>query len=86
MSHIDLAAKMAGAEPLTPIVAMKDWNDEKQRWIGTICQAFRYPDGTEGIVVYDVESAETQVEIDDWARESMRDKPWDTTPPTGKSK
>lgn len=78
MDAAELAAKIAGAEPLTGVVAMKDWNDEKQCWIGTVCQAFRYPDGTEGIVVYDVGSAETQVEIDDWARHSIRTKPWET--------
>lgn len=73
-----------GAEPLTSIVAMKDWNDGKQCWIGTVCQAFRYADGTEGIVVYDVGRADTQVEIDDWARTSLRDKLWerDTDSPT----
>ncbi len=73
----DLSSKLEGAEPLTGIVAMKYWNDTKQRWIGTVCQAFRYKDGAEGIVVYDVGSAETQVEIDDWARRSMAEKPWE---------
>lgn len=77
MNAAELAAKMVGAEPLTGIVAMKDWDDGKQRWIGTVCQAFRYPDGTEGIVVYDVGSAETQVEIDDWARHSIKTRPWE---------
>lgn len=73
----ELAAKIAQATPLTGIVGMKDWNDEEQCWIGTVCQAFRYPDGTEGIVVYDVGRAETQVEIDDWARNSIATRPWD---------
>jgi hypothetical protein len=76
MDDTELAAKIAAAKPLTEIVAMKAWNDEKQCWIGTVCQAFRYLDGTEGIVVYDVGRAETQVEIDDWARESLATKPW----------
>jgi hypothetical protein len=69
--------ELATAEPLTGVVAMKDWNDEKQYWIATVCQAFRYADGTEGIVVYDVGHAETQVEIDDWTRNSLATKPWE---------
>jgi hypothetical protein len=77
MNDAELAAKIANAEPLTGIVAMKDWNDLKQCWIGTVCQVFRYSDGTEGIVVYDVGRAETQVEIDDWARLSLETKPWE---------
>ena len=69
--------EIASAEPLTDIVAMKVWNDKKRCWIGTICQAFKYSDGTEGIVVYDVGRAETQIEIDDWACDSLETKPWE---------
>lgn len=65
------------AKVLTGVVAMKDWNEQKQCWIGTVCQAFLYLDGTEGIVVYDVGHAETQVEIDDWGRNSIATKPWE---------
>lgn len=75
MIDSDVKQNLSKAEPLAGIVAMKDWNDQKQCWIGTVCQAFRYAVGTEGILVYDVGSAETQVEIDDWAKDSMTRKP-----------
>lgn len=65
------------AEPVTPIVCMKKWLDDKQRWMGVVCQAVKNPNGEEGIIVYDVNTAETQVEIDDWADDSIATKPWE---------
>jgi hypothetical protein len=44
-------------------VGMKDWNDEQQRWIGTIVEA---DEEACQITVLDVGSAAAQVEIDDW--------------------
>lgn len=71
------SSDLEGAQPITEIVTMKNWNDRKQRWDGVACQAFRLADGSETIVIYDVGSAETQVGIDDWGRASIRDRPWE---------
>jgi len=57
--------------PLTHILAMKDWNAAKRKWIGTICQAVRYEDGTKGIIVLDVMSAKTEQALDDELHLSM---------------
>lgn len=65
------------ARPYGDIVAMKDWQDARQQWVVVICQVFENPDGRQGIVIYDVGSAETQVEADDWARETIAAKPWE---------
>jgi hypothetical protein len=62
--------------PLTHILAMKDWNAAKRKWIGTICQAVRYEDGTEGIVVLDVMSAKTEEALDEELHLSMVLRPW----------
>jgi hypothetical protein len=62
-------------EAITEIVGMKHWNDEKQCWDGVVCQA-RRKDGKEFVLVYDVGSAETQVEIDDFLRHSIATEPW----------
>ena len=52
---------------------MKDWNDEQQRWIGTIVEA---DEEACKITVLDVGSAATQVEIDDWIQRALREKRW----------
>lgn len=54
-------------------VGMKDWNDEQQRWIGTIVEA---DEEACKITVLDVGSAATQVEIDDWIQRALREKKW----------
>lgn len=59
------------------VVGMKNWSDEKQRWHGVICQVRVDGDGEEFVQVYDVGSAETQVEIEDWLRDSIATRPWD---------
>lgn len=64
-------------EALTGVICMKNWDDEKQCWVGIVCQAFRALDGKEGIVVYDVGTADTQVEIDDWGVNSIATRPWE---------
>ena len=61
--------------PASDIIGMKNWDDEKQCWIGVICQVM-VVDGKESVHVYDVERAETQVEIDDWIKEAIATKPW----------
>jgi hypothetical protein len=65
----------------SPIVAMKNWDDEKQKWLGVICQVRRDENGKEFIQIYDVKSADTQVEIDDWARNSIATEPWNKAGP-----
>jgi hypothetical protein len=45
---------------LTPIVGMKNWNKKKKRWDGVVCQAMRYDDGAEQIIIYDVMHAPTE--------------------------
>lgn len=82
MSPEDHAAKIMGATPLTPTVAMKNWNEKKRRWDGVICQAFRYPDGSEGIVVYDVGTAKTESELDVWAEGALEARAWEAKEPT----
>ena len=62
--------------PLTHILQMKDWNAAKRKWIGTVCQAVRYDDGSEGIVVFDVVSAKTVQALDDELHLSMSTRPW----------
>jgi len=73
----DRIRQLTEGEPLTPMVAVKRWDDAKQAWLGVICQCFRDSEGREGIVVYDVGMADTQVEIDDWCEEALRTKPWE---------
>ena len=64
------------AKPITAVVAMKHWSNEKKCWIGKICQAVRYPNGTEDTIIYDQGEAETQAGIDEWARKSLAARTW----------
>jgi len=59
------------------ILGMKNWSDEKQCWMGVICQIRKDESGNEFIQIYDVKSAELQVQIDDWIKESIATKPWE---------
>jgi hypothetical protein len=54
-------------------VGMKNWDNERQRWIGTIVEA---NEETCEITVLDVDSAATQVEIDDWIKRALKEKRW----------
>lgn len=63
--------------PVTEIIGVKNWNDEKQCWIGVICQVMKDSAGKEIIVVMDIETAGTQVEIDDAIRRSLETRPWE---------
>ncbi len=58
------------------IVGMKHWDDAKRRWHGVICQVRRDDEGKEFIQVYDVGAAATQVEIEDWIKNSIATEPW----------
>jgi hypothetical protein len=64
-------------EPVSEIVGMKNWDDQKRCWIGVICQIMRGDDGKKFVHVYDCERAETQVEIDDLIRKSIETRPWE---------
>lgn len=59
------------------IVGMKNWDDKKRRWCGVICQVRLDDAGKEFVQVYDVMSAETQVEIDDSIKQSIATRPWE---------
>lgn len=58
------------------IIGMKHWDDAKRCWHGVVCQVRRDDAGKEFIQVYDVGAAETQIEIDDWIRNSLATEPW----------
>ena len=66
-----------GSKPKSPLVGMKNWSDEKQSWHGVVCRVMEDASGKEFVAVFDIGSAATQVEIDDWIKESIRDKPWE---------
>jgi hypothetical protein len=66
---------------VSELVGMKNWDDEKQCWIGVICQIVQGADGKESIHVFDVERADTQVEIDDWIVGAIKTKPWEKNAP-----
>lgn len=61
---------------VSEIVGMKNWSDEKQEWHGVICQV-RNDAGKDFIQIYDVGRGKTQVEIDDWIRDSLATRPWE---------
>ena len=61
---------------LTPIVGMKNWNKKKKRWDGVVCQAMRYDDGDEKVIVYDVMHAPTENKLSELLDESIKTKPW----------
>ncbi len=63
-------------KPLTGLVCIKNWDDERQRWVGVVCQVL-VVNGEQGIVVHDINTAETQVEIDDWGKETIATRPWE---------
>lgn len=69
-----------GATPKSELTGVKNWDDSKQRWIGVVVQIIERADGQECLLVYDVMSAETQVEIDDKLREAIFLKPWESSP------
>jgi len=71
----DITDKIKGHAE-SEIFGMKNWNDAKQRWDGVICQVRRDDAGKEFIQIYDVGTAETQVEIDDWIKETLILRPW----------
>ena len=75
MTDIDSSDEIKGTAE-TDIVGMKNWNDEKQRWDGVICQVRRDDNGKEFIQIYDVGTAETQVGINDWIKETLIMRPW----------
>ncbi len=62
---------------LSDWLGIKNWDDKKQCWIGVVCRIEVDDKGEEGIVVADVGSAQTQVEIDDWIGKSLAEKPWE---------
>ena len=62
---------------LTPIVGMKNYNKKKRRWDGVVCQAVRYDDGSEKLIVYDVMCADTEHELSILLDTSIQDRPWD---------
>lgn len=63
--------------PVSDIVGIKNWDDSRQCWIGVICQVMKDKAGKESVQVYDVLTAETQVEIDDLIADSVIDRPWE---------
>lgn len=62
--------------PASPIVGMKQWNEEKKRWIGVVCQIVVDGDGKEGIMILDVMAAEHEVDLDEKIDKSIETKPW----------
>jgi len=62
---------------LTPIVGMTNYNKKKQRWDGVVCQAVRYDDGAERVIVYDAMTAPTEHELSILLETSIQDKPWE---------
>jgi hypothetical protein len=67
------------ATPTGEIVGVKNWSDERQCWVVAICQVTREADGSEKVYLLDIECADTQVEIDDWIRQSIATRPWEST-------
>lgn len=58
-------------------IGMKNWSDEKQCWVGVVCRIELDDKGEERITVYDVGTAETQVQIGDWIKNSIATRPWE---------
>lgn len=63
-------------KPLTHVVGMKNWNEKKRRWDGVICQAVKYDDDSEGIVIFDVMCQRTEKRLDEEIEVSLTAKPW----------
>jgi hypothetical protein len=73
----DMETLISAAKTKVGPVALKTWNDEHQCWVGIITMALVNKDGEEQLLMLDFGSAETQVEIDDWADEAMFMKRWE---------
>lgn len=54
-------------------IGTKVWCDATQRWLGAVVEVDQ---NNHAVMVLDIGTAETQIEIDDWITESIRTKPW----------
>jgi hypothetical protein len=59
------------------IVGVKNWDAERQCWIGAVCQVAREDDGSENVCLLDFECADSEIAIDDWITQSIATRPWE---------